>query len=234
VFAYHPRYSVNFAVLGLHEAAAATGNATYTQIEDKLVNYMVRAQARSTEHPALDGAFFRGFDFEKWEAWASDADIGWGAWSVETGWTQSWITTVLGFRQLGTSLWKLGQDVEGSITDDFDSLIETMFEPTPPPKPPPCLPNPTNNSNVTFTLVTALESLCAPAPGSNTSHVIYTGVLCGNKSILWNAMHTMDPRAGTHAGACAWSRAADGSDVPGFFGLCGVAANAVVLPSQVC
>ena len=40
----------------------------------------------------------RAFDFEKWEAWASDADIGWGAWSVETGWTQSWITTTLGMR----------------------------------------------------------------------------------------------------------------------------------------
>ena len=39
-------------------------------------------QARSTEQPALDGAWMRAFDFEKWEAWASDADIGWGAWSA--------------------------------------------------------------------------------------------------------------------------------------------------------
>lgn len=69
-------YTVNFALLGLHEAAAATGNSTYARVEDKLVNYMVRAQARSTEHPTLDGAFFRGFDFDKWEAWGSDADIG--------------------------------------------------------------------------------------------------------------------------------------------------------------
>ena len=57
-----------------------------------------QVQARSTEHPELDGAFMRAFDYEKWENWASDADVGWGAWSVESGWTQSWITTVLGMR----------------------------------------------------------------------------------------------------------------------------------------
>ena len=94
----------NFALLGLHEAAAALGNATIAAEEDKLVDYIVRLQARSTEHPALDGAFFRAFDYVKWEAWASDADIGWGAWSVESGWTQSWITITLGLRQLKTTV----------------------------------------------------------------------------------------------------------------------------------
>ena len=58
-------YTVNFALLGLREAAAATGNATYAEYEDKLAAFMVRCQARSSEHPSLDGAFFRGFDFDK-------------------------------------------------------------------------------------------------------------------------------------------------------------------------
>ena len=64
------------------------------------------AQASSPKlHPEFHGAYFRAFDFDKWEVWASDADLGWGAWSIETGWTQSWIATTLGLRVLNTSLW---------------------------------------------------------------------------------------------------------------------------------
>ena len=51
---------------------------------------------------------YRAFDFEKWEVWASDADAGWGAWSVETGWTAPWIHLSLGLRHANTSLWALG------------------------------------------------------------------------------------------------------------------------------
>ena len=40
----------------------------------------------------------RAIDYVKWENWASGGDIGWGAWSVESGRTQSWITTTLGMR----------------------------------------------------------------------------------------------------------------------------------------
>ena len=64
--------------------------------------------APGAARPELDGAFFRAFDFEKWEVWASDADAGWGAWSVETGWTAPWIHLSLGLRHANTSLWELG------------------------------------------------------------------------------------------------------------------------------
>ena len=33
------------------------------------------------------------------------ADVGWGAWAIETGWTQAWITSVLALRQMRTSFW---------------------------------------------------------------------------------------------------------------------------------
>ena len=62
--------------------------------------------------------------------WASDADAGWGAWSVESGWTQSWVTIVLGMRLLNTSLWDLGSSaVFGSIRSDFEAWIPVMFPP---------------------------------------------------------------------------------------------------------
>ena len=36
------RYTSNFALLGLHEAAGALGNATIKDYEDKLADYIVR------------------------------------------------------------------------------------------------------------------------------------------------------------------------------------------------
>jgi len=103
-------YTCNFALLGLHEAAAATGDPFYSQAEDRLTRFLCRIQVRSERHPELDGAWFRAFDFRLWDYWASNADSGWGAWSIESGWTQSWITSVLAMRQMKTALWDLTAD----------------------------------------------------------------------------------------------------------------------------
>eukprot|EP00948_MAST-09A_sp_MAST-9A-sp1_P000043 g43.t1 len=115
-------YTSNFALLGLHEAAYVmaihngTKSAAYKSAEDRLANLLIRAQTRSICndttpnrwcHNELDGAFYRAFDYQMWEFWASDSDIGWGAWSVETGWTQSWITSVLSLRLMKKSLWEI-------------------------------------------------------------------------------------------------------------------------------
>jgi len=103
-------YTTNFAFLGLHEAAAATGDPLFVEAEDKLAEFLCRIQVRSEKRPELDGAWFRGFDFKRWEHWASDADAGWGAWCAITGWTQSWITSVLAMRELKASLWDLTRE----------------------------------------------------------------------------------------------------------------------------
>lgn len=105
-------YTSNFALLGLHEAAAATGDILYKQAEDRLAEFLCRIQVRSEKHPELDGAWYRAFDFGKWEYWGSNADAGWGAWCVETGWTQAWITMVLAMRQQNTSLWQLARQIK--------------------------------------------------------------------------------------------------------------------------
>jgi hypothetical protein len=100
-------YTSNFAFLALHEAAAATGEAIYVDAEDRLARFLCRIQVRSETRRELDGAWFRAFDFQRWEHWASNADAGWGAWSIETGWTQGWMIAVLAMRQLDTSFWDL-------------------------------------------------------------------------------------------------------------------------------
>jgi len=99
-------YTTNFAFLGLHEAAAL-GDSASKKAEEKLASYFCRIQVRSETQPSLDGGWFRAFDFNRWEPWGSNADAGWGAWAIESGWTQAWIASVLAMRQMKTSLWEL-------------------------------------------------------------------------------------------------------------------------------
>ena len=118
-------YTTNFAFLGLHEAAAATGDDLFIDAEDRLVEFLCRIQTKSEKHPELDGAWYRAFDFKRWDYWGSNADAGWGVWSVESGWTQGWIVSVLGLRQVGKSLWELSAG--SGIEDHLDGLVKTMF-----------------------------------------------------------------------------------------------------------
>ena len=100
-------YTTNFAFLGLHEATAATQDARYAEAQSKLAQFLCRIQVHSVEHPELNGAWFRAFDYGLWDYWASNADAGWGAWAIETGWTQAWIASTLAMRQMRASLWDL-------------------------------------------------------------------------------------------------------------------------------
>ena len=115
-------YTSNFAFLGLHEAVAATGNPEFRKAEDRLAEFFCRIQIRSESHPELDGAWFRAFDFGDWDYWASNADLGWGAWSIESGWSVSWITSILALRQRHESVW----DVHKTFKTDR-RLIDAMM-----------------------------------------------------------------------------------------------------------
>lgn len=119
-------YTTGFALLGLREAAAATGDAKLKAAEDKLAEYLCRIQVKSAELPYLNGTWFRAFDFGRWEYWASSADLGWGAWSAETGWGPAWITAILGLRLKGTTVWDLTKDT--NIARHMDKVQEQMAE----------------------------------------------------------------------------------------------------------
>jgi hypothetical protein len=118
-------YTVSFAFLGLHEAAGATNDSFYKNAEDKLAKFLCRIQIRSEQHPELDGGWFRAFDFKRWEYWASNADAGWGAWCIESGWSQSWITAVLAMRQMDNSFWDLTENVK--MGNEFNALRNQMI-----------------------------------------------------------------------------------------------------------
>jgi len=118
-------YTTGFALLGLHEAAGATGDPKLKQAEDRLAEYLCRIQTRSRKFPYLNGTWFRAFDDQRWEAWASSADTGWGAWSIESGWGQAWTAAVLALRELHTTFWDF---TAGSrVAESFDGLRKQML-----------------------------------------------------------------------------------------------------------
>ena len=103
-------YESNYLLLNLQEAfAAVTGEHDYIQHAKQLARYIVRIQATSTRYPQYSGTWFRGFDYSRWEVFGSNADWGWPAFDVETGWTVTWITAGLGIRELPQydSFWDL-------------------------------------------------------------------------------------------------------------------------------
>lgn len=98
-------YTTGFTLFGLHEAIAATQDAELKKGADKLAEFLCRIQVRSKQFPFVDGWWFRAFDDRRWEFWASSADIGWGAWSLEAGWAQAWGATTFALRDMKTSFW---------------------------------------------------------------------------------------------------------------------------------
>lgn len=119
-------YTTGFALIALHEAAAATGEGFYREAENRLADYLCRIQVRSEEHPYLDGAWLRAFDFERWDYWASAGDIGWGPWCAEAGWGQAWIGLTFGLRERGTSLWELLGAVD--VSGEWEPIRQQMLE----------------------------------------------------------------------------------------------------------
>ena len=118
-------YNTGFALLGLHEAVAATHDPKLKMAEDKLAEFLCRIQTRSTKLPYLNGWWFRAFDDRRWEFWASSADVGWGAWSLEAGWAQSWTASTLALRHMKTSFWDFTENV--NISKEFNTWSPKML-----------------------------------------------------------------------------------------------------------
>jgi len=115
-------YTTNYAFLGLHEAVSATGDPTLVAAENKVAEFLCRIQLKSESLPYLSGCWMRSFDYELWEYYGSSADLGWGAWCVETGWTNTWIASVLAMRVLNTSLFDL------SLADKMKNLLPKIMQ----------------------------------------------------------------------------------------------------------
>jgi hypothetical protein len=118
-------YTTNFAFLGLHEASYILKDPKIKESVDLLAKFLCRIQVKSDKHPEINGGWMRAFDYEKFEHWGSNADAGWGAWVIESGWTQGWITTILSLRELNTSVWDLTKN--SHINKHYTNLQKEML-----------------------------------------------------------------------------------------------------------
>lgn len=118
-------YTNNFAFFSLNEAAHATKNKRYIEAERKLADFLMRIQVKSEEHKDLDGAWFRAFDYGTWEYWASNGDAGWGAWSTNTGWIQSWMVSTEVLLERNRSFWTLTKN--SRIDAVMPQTVKSMF-----------------------------------------------------------------------------------------------------------
>ena len=119
-------YTSNFAFFTLNEAAHATGNPKYKEAVEKLADFLVRIQVKSDKYKDLDGAWFRAFEYNRWEYWASNADVGWGAWGTLTGWTQSWIVATQVLTAQNQNFWDLTG--KSQVKKHFEPTRKIMFE----------------------------------------------------------------------------------------------------------
>ncbi|RKN70107.1 hypothetical protein [Paenibacillus ginsengarvi] len=87
-------YSNNWLPLGFIQAYFVTKDAHFKWLWEQLAGFLVSAQIHSGD-PMIDGAWARAFDAEKAEVFGSPADVGWGPWSIESGWTMAEITSGL-------------------------------------------------------------------------------------------------------------------------------------------
>ncbi|MEA5080811.1 MAG: hypothetical protein VB024_04200 [Dysgonamonadaceae bacterium] len=118
-------YTTNFAFLGLHEASYVLDDPKVEEAVDRLTEFLCRIQVKSEKHPEIHGGWMRAFDYEKFEHWGSNADAGWGAWAIESGWTQGWITSILSLREMNTSIWKLTE--KSDISKYYTTLKSEML-----------------------------------------------------------------------------------------------------------
>ncbi|GAA0611571.1 hypothetical protein GCM10010174_31320 [Kutzneria viridogrisea] len=125
-------YTTGFLAMNLWIAYKATGIGTFRALDLNLIDYLSRIQIQSAD-PTLNGTWMRAFDYGNWEYYGSGADVGWGPYAVETGWTNAPI-------MIGTLLYLLDQSFWPSpvaardadvrrVTGEFDEIAKTLPSP---------------------------------------------------------------------------------------------------------
>jgi len=87
-------YSNNWLPIGFIQAYFVTKDVYFRKLWKETARFMAAAQIQSRDQK-INGAWARGFDVDLMEVFGSPADVGWGPWAVESGWTVAEITSGL-------------------------------------------------------------------------------------------------------------------------------------------
>ncbi len=113
-------YSGGFIAWSLYLAYSTGDFPESMEILDKLLTYFCVIQLDSP-NPQLDGTWTRGFDYLWGEPYGANGDIGWGAYSIETGWCVGPIITALSMRLANL-------DPFPSLEKDFISKLKRFYD----------------------------------------------------------------------------------------------------------
>ncbi|WP_010281372.1 hypothetical protein [Bacillus timonensis] len=96
-------YTNNFLLMNSWEAWKATGDPKVKELHEKLVQFLASIQITSSKKE-FDGGWMRSFHLESGEYFGNNGDTGWGAYVIESGWTNAIILSSLILKELDQSL----------------------------------------------------------------------------------------------------------------------------------
>jgi hypothetical protein len=96
-------YTNNFLSVNAWEAVKATGDSDFKEFHEKIIQFISSIQI-SSPRCEFDGGWMRSFHLNRSEYFGNNGDTGWGAYVMESGWTNAIILTGLLLKELNQSL----------------------------------------------------------------------------------------------------------------------------------
>ena len=96
-------YTNNFLLMNVWEAWKATGDTKIKKIHEKLAHFLSNIQITS-QRKEFDGGWMRSYHLDSGEYFGNNGDTGWGAYVIESGWTNAIILSGLILKELDQSL----------------------------------------------------------------------------------------------------------------------------------
>ncbi|MEU4192593.1 hypothetical protein AB0E69_11875 [Kribbella sp. NPDC026611] len=118
-------YGTPFAAWALPIVHQITGEPIFQELAEGVLDYLSRIQIDDPADDQLHGTWQRAFDFDAWEYFGSNADLGWGPYCVETGWSVA--PSLIGAMQYlqGGTFFPEPQhnpDAVGAVRAEFESI----------------------------------------------------------------------------------------------------------------
>ncbi|MEV5960831.1 hypothetical protein AB0L70_03655 [Kribbella sp. NPDC051952] len=126
-------YGTPFAAWALPIVYKVTGEKVFEELAHGVLDYLSRIQIDDPADQQLDGTWQRAFDFDAWEYFGSNADLGWGPYCVETGWSVApSLIAAMQYLNADTFFPEPPADqsaLVASVRAEFDSILTGQPEP---------------------------------------------------------------------------------------------------------
>ena len=96
-------YSLNWLPAAFAQAYLVTKDRYFLDLWEGIAKFLVSSHLHSA-NPTIDGAWARALDVELMEVYGIPADVGWGPWAIESGWTVAEIAAGLAMGRMADRL----------------------------------------------------------------------------------------------------------------------------------